>query len=81
MKKLILAIAFLLFLLIGCGDNSKNVASKVESQNEELIQEITALDSIATELGKVKNEIQESAEKLEEDATVTPVAAVKSKTA
>ena len=69
MKKYILTIALFIPLVIGCGNstsNKENENSAVEVEGVELKKEVNTLDSIAAESEKVKKEIQESSEKVDE---------------
>ena len=71
MKKHILTIAFPFLLLIGtgCGDTKNNQDkedSSLKTEEIELQKEINSTDSIAIEIEKVKDEIQESSDKLDE---------------
>ncbi len=71
MKRHILTITFPILLLIGtgCGDTKNNQDkdnSSGKTEEIELQKEINSIDSVAIEIEKAKDEIQESSDKLDE---------------
>lgn len=69
MRKIISALLLIALFSVGCGNKkSKQEESSLNQEKEksELVNEINSIDSTATEVEKIKTEIEEASKKLDE---------------